>query len=171
MPRSKQPRRSYRPRHIDGDPVDLAISRAIVVPEAQRQALLQPMQQALTALRTGAGSADHVRNLADAMNVAEQLAVLRIACDKTAEILAGQQALASLINRQASTGSWTLRGPEITALTDAAEIHQIQLQFATQGELTEAICSVKRRVQQALQGNGSRSCTVIVAGALGVACP
>ena len=44
---------------------------------SQRQALSQPLQQALDGLRTGTGGWAAWRAMADAMNVAEQLVVLR----------------------------------------------------------------------------------------------
>lgn len=167
MPRSSKPRKRYIPKRVDADPFDLASARAALVPPHVRAQFERPMQASFDLLRRGAGNWSAWCNLADSMNVAERLADLGIASDRKADILQAQAALAALHDRHANSQSWTLRGAEIAALQLATEIHEIQLEFATQGELYEAIATVQRCVQQALAGNVSPRATVCVAGALG----
>lgn len=167
MPRSHRPRKRYVPKHVDLDPANAAIARAALIPPHIRQQFTQPLQQAFQALRMGQGNWDAWRTVADALNVSERLAALAIARDHTDEIEAAQAALAALFDRHQATRSWTLRGPEIAALEQAVTIHKIQLDYATQGELYEAIDTVRRCVGQALAGNVSPSAKVCVVGALG----
>lgn len=148
------------------DPVNATIARASLVPHSERNELTQAMHRALNALRNGTGHAGHWCNMADAMNVAERLAEAGIANDHAAEFTAAQQALAAVHTRQSNGGSYTLTGPEIHALHTAAELHEVQLELCTQGELFEAIATVQRRVAQALAGNSSPTAIVCVAGAL-----
>jgi hypothetical protein len=166
MPRSKKPRKRYVPRPVDPDPVDLAISRAALVPQAGAEQLNSITRTAWQRLRTGQGTGADWCYIADAINVAERLVQLRIATDRAAEIDAAQEAMANLHARHAERGSWTLRGPEIAAIDAALEIHEVQLQLCTQGELQAAIHTVKRRIAAALAGNASPSARVCV-GALG----
>lgn len=81
------------------------------------------------------------------------------------EIEAAQAALAEVHTRNKATGSWVLRGPEITALHEGVVRHIAQLQVCTQGELVRAITKVKQCVSQALAGNASPRALVCV-GAL-----
>ena len=153
MARSQRPRKSYRPRRIDADPVDLAISRAALLTDAQRAALTTPTTTALQRLRTGGFTPADWKDLADAMNVAEALAELRIVSDHGDSFAAAQAALANLITTHRTRGRWVARGAELTAIDTAAWLHRIQLAHCTQGELDSAIRRVQRRVRGALAGN------------------
>jgi hypothetical protein len=166
MPASSKPRKAYRPRPVDVDPTQLAIARAALVPAPQRALLVRPVQQALDGLRTATGGWPAWRGMADAMNVAERLALAGIASDRMPEIQAAQAALQTLHARHATTGSWTLRSEELRALDDGAFFHRVQLEHCTQGELHDAIQAVQRRVAQALAGNAPRDARVCV-GQLG----
>lgn len=168
MGKSQRPRKAYRPRPVDAAPHELAMARAAALQPSQRQALSQPLQQALDGLRTGTGGWAAWRAMADAMNVAEQLVVRGIASDRMAEIQAAQAALHAVHQRHAQRGTWTLRADELAALTTGAQMHTIQLRFASQGEVADAIRAVQRRVQQALAGNAPRDARVCV-GQLGEA--
>ena len=166
MPASSKPRKAYRPRPVDIDPTQLAIARAALVPQAQRAQLVAPVRRALDGLRTATGGWQAWCGMADAMNVAERLALAGIASDRMPEIQAAQAALQALHARHAATGSWTLRAAELKALDDGAFFHKVQLEHCTQGELHDAIQAVQRRVAQALAGNAPRDARVCV-GQLG----
>jgi hypothetical protein len=58
MGRTAKPRKAYRPRPVDASPHELAMARATALQPQQRQALGQPLQQALEGLRTGQGGWD-----------------------------------------------------------------------------------------------------------------
>ena len=166
MPASSKPRKAYRPRPVDIDPTQLAIARAALVPAPQRAMLLTPVRRALDGLRMATGGWQAWCGMADAMNVAERLALAGIASDRMPEIQAAQAALQTLHARHATTGSWTLRAEELRALDEGAFFHKVQLEHCTQGELHDAILAVQRRVAQALAGNAPRDARVCV-GQLG----
>lgn len=50
--------------------------------------------------------------------------------------------------------SWTARAPQLQVVKDAMEIFEIQLSHVAQGEFERTVEKLKRRVQQALKGNG-----------------
>lgn len=162
MGRNAKPRKAYRPRPVVADPVEHAIARAGLLHRRQRLDLALPTQASLQAMRTGTGRWPEWRNLADALNVAEALSQDGIASDRLDEIRTAQHALAALHQRVEAGGPWTLRGPELTALQLAVELHGIQLKLASQGEVANAIERVQRRTKGALAGNVGRDTTVCI---------
>lgn len=162
MSANRKPRKAYRPGRVDIDPVHTAIALASKLQPEQRAALRKPLRAALRTLRTGTRTGAAWADMADGMNVAEQLARAGIASDRMPEILAAQAALHAVHTRHATLGSWTLRGSELQALRVGAFFHQVQLIYCTQGELRTAITTVQRNVQQALKGNASPRARICV---------
>lgn len=171
MPRNSKPRKAYRPKHVATDPVERAIAMVSVPPLQSQAALIGPIREALDNLRRGAGTVPDWNCLADAHNVALALAALRIANDHRDTLVAGCRALRDLSDRVNAGGSWTLRGPELAALQDAVEIHEIQLGLASQREIRDAIEAVQRTVRGVLSGSPPKGAHVAVIGALGVPQP
>lgn len=165
MPASTKPRKAYRPRPTAVDSTGLAMARATKLAPWQQDALRSPMQRALTALRQAAGGWQAWCAMADAVNVAEQLAVLGIASDRQADFNAAQKALQALHARVNEKGTWALYASELAALDMACTLHIVQLQYCSQGEMHTAISAVQRRTREALRGNASHRTTVCV-GAL-----
>lgn len=166
MPRSAKPRKAYRAKPVHLGQVDAVIAYTALLPKAERLKLQVPMENAWAAMRTGSRDSAPWCNLADAMNVAEQLAERGICSDRLPELKAAQSALHAVHTRQCDTGSWTLRGTEISALELGVDLHRIQLHHATQGEVRDAIQAVQRRMSQALAGNASPTALICV-GPLG----
>jgi len=166
MGKNSKPRKVYRPHRVDLDPMDLASSRAALLQPHQKAALAGPVRAALDHLRRCSDSWTAWCNLADAMNVAEQLALRNIASDRLPEFQAAQQVLHDVYHRQANRGTWAMRAPELAALDFAVTLHVIQLGHCTQGELGDSIQAVQRRVAQALAGNAPKDARVCV-GQLG----
>lgn len=168
MPRSHKPRKRYVPKRVDLDTIGLAIGRATVLNAEQRVKLNVSVIDALVAFRAGQGSRPHWMNLADAMNVAEAIAQAGIfADDRPDAYAAAQQVLAAVSDRHERGGSWTLRGPELTALDRGVQCHELQLDHVSQGELADAITHVKHRVSGALAGNAAPGTRICTAGTLG----
>lgn len=166
MGATRKPRKRYVPKRVETDPVEAAIAQAGLLSPGQRQELGGPVQRAFERARQGTGGWPAWCELADGLNVAEQLALRGICSDRMPEIMAGQRALQSLHHRHEERNTWTLRAEEITALQTGVDFHLIQLAHCTQGELRDAIFAVQRRVSQALAGNASPSALVCV-GAIG----
>lgn len=168
MPRSHKPRKRHVPKRVDPDPIGLAIGRATVLNAEQRIKLNVSVLDAILAFRHGEGTRTHWMNLADAMNVAEVLAGAGIfADDRPAAYAAAQQVLADVSDRHEAGGSWTLRGPELTALGQGVQGHELQLDHVSQGELADAITTVKHRISGALAGNAPAGARICTAGSLG----
>jgi hypothetical protein len=166
MGRTAKPRKRYVPKRVDIDATGTAMALATKLAPHQQAELVRPMRAAFERARAGTGGWQAWAGLADAMNVAEQLADAGICSDRMPEILAAQSALSELYARHQQRNSWTLRAAELAALDEGVLMHTIQLEHCTQGELRSAIFAVQRRMSQALAGNASPR-ALVCAGQLG----
>jgi hypothetical protein len=99
MPRNTKPRKAYRPRRVDADPFGLAVSRAALLSASQRLQFGEPMAAAIMALKQGRATIQHWADMADALNVAEQLCAMGIANDHLGAMLVDE-------NRQVTNASY-----------------------------------------------------------------
>jgi hypothetical protein len=118
---------------------------------------------AFDALRTGVHAAEQWPVMADALNVAEQLALIGICSDAASRdrIDAAQRVLAQQHQRHAARGSWTLYPAEITTLDDAAWLARVQIEHCSKGEFERAVNTARNKVRQARAGNAPRGALVI----------
>lgn len=141
-------------------PFDIAVARASTLSPDEVAANVQPAQHALDEFKAGRGSIEHWRTLVDAMNVGEALAERhRIASNLVEKNRAGQEALAAVYSRQRV--SWTLRGTEIAALTDAVWLWGVQVGFASNGELDAARTYVATRSEQWRKGGSTSGIRIL----------
>jgi hypothetical protein len=167
MGRSSAPRKAYRPRPVDRDPVGLATAMAALLDPPQRQKLVDRCATAFEAFRGGRGTAALWADLADALNVAEALAERGIANDHAELFQRAQAALSDVSSRHEHGRSWTLYAADITALDEALYVHGIQLEHCSQREFAESVRQVQRRVAGALRGHPPAGARVCNPGALG----
>lgn len=135
----------------NASPLAIALNRAAKLLPAERELLVKPVQAAFQAFKLGQGSAEHLAQIADALNIGTDLAEkVKIASNHTGTLEAGKAAVLSLLDRHATTGSWTLKGTEIAALDEALFICRVQLDFCSRGELSGAVQRVISRCRSAL---------------------
>lgn len=153
--------RKPRPVHLNA--VHRAMTGAAALPRDAVTSACAGVRESLRRFSAGDYPREHWASMADALNVAEELAARRICSDAESRqlILAGQQVLADVMARHQAGGSWTLRGPEIATLSDALERHCIQLRFASYREYEDSIAAVRRKHAQYLAGNAPRDALVI----------
>lgn len=173
---SRRARERQGAHHAKGrtpGPVHLnAMHRAMVgaslLPRDDVARVAAGLRLALDEFSRGVHCSTHWRCLADATNVAECLAELRICSDDDSRecIQAGQAALAAVADRHTTRQSWALRADELLALRAAVERHHIQLTLCSFTEYERAIAMVRNRVAQAVAGNAPKGCRV-VAGEIG----
>lgn len=156
----KKPR---QPRAILANAAALAIELASKLSQAEQAQFKDIIANAFAGLRGGIEPAAQWCVMADALNVAEQLALIGICSDSASRerITAGQLALAALHTRHAQRASWTLYPAEITTLDDAAWIARVQIEHCSKGEFERAVNSTRNKVSQARAGNGPRGAIVI----------
>lgn len=157
-------RSTYRPRPVLANPVALSIELAGKLPLEDQAKLKAIVRQAYEGLRTGTAPAAAWVQLADALNIGEQLAALGICSDDASRdrIAGGQRALSCLHQRHAQIRSWTLRADELRAIDEAVWIHGIQLEHCSKGEFEVAHRRATNALQQARLGNAPRDAIVCV---------
>lgn len=141
-------------------PFDIALARASTLSPDQVAANIEPATHAFNEFKAGRGNLDHWRTLVDALNVGEAIAKRhRIGRDHLEKNHAGQEALAAVYSRQRT--SWTLRGTEIAALTDALWIWGVQVGFVSNGELEAARNYVATRREQWRRGGSTNGIRIV----------
>lgn len=161
MARNRKPRKRYRAKPMECDPISLAINRVAVHTLAEQMAFAAPSVQAFDALRRGAGNREAWESVADALNVAEELAGLGIGSNLADEIDVAQVDMAQLMRRVKATGCWTLYAQELRTIDYGLELFRLQLGLCSTGEHLEALARVKRRTAAALSGAAPRGVDVI----------
>jgi hypothetical protein len=165
MAKNQKPRKQYRPRRVDGDPIDMAISLIALLTPEQKRFLNDPIRKALAAFTSGQGDSRAWEALADCMNVGEALAEGGIASNQGQLFLAGQRALCAVLERHRETGQWALESHEASTLDEAVWMSGVQYEYASQGEVQRAIDLVRRRVSAARHGNAGPR--VMAVGSIG----
>lgn len=167
IPSRPQQRQPLRAMHrmasepTNATPLEIAVNRAAALPPNERLEVIAPARAAFGAFRAGRGNSKDWAHLVDTVNVGMELARHQIASDHKPTFEAAGQALTAVHDRQAITGSWTLKGTEIAALDLAVFVHGVQLQHCSRGELGKAVTTVIARVKAALSGHpapGTRIC-------------
>ena len=157
----------YVPKPVHVNAVERAITGAAKINPAQVAQTRAALTQTFTAFGQGFDCAAHWRSMADAMNVAEQLARLGICCDASSvdRITEAQSVLTAVADRHAATGSWTLRSAERAALDDGLWMHGVQLEHCCYREYEHAVARSLRIITQALAGNVAPGVRVVVPAA------
>lgn len=148
-------------------PLEIAMNRAALLLPQEQEAVFKPTREAFEQFRLGHGNQDRCAQLVDAMKISAELARRQIASDHKRTFAEALEVLADVIKRQASTGSWTLRGSEIGSLELAVLVHHVQLQACSRGELSMSVSRVIEQVQQALAGNAAPDTQIYTVGLLG----
>ena len=158
--------KKHKPRPRLVNPVALAIELAGKLDAADQARLKAIVATAFAHLRSGTEPAAQWCVLADALNIAEQLALLGICSDEAScdRIDAGQAALVNVHQRHAKGGTYTLYPREINALHDATWLAGVQLEHCSKGEFERAHANTVNRVRAALAGNAPRGAIVLGGG-------
>lgn len=138
------------------NPIQYAMAGAAALTASQVKVLMAPNFAALHALQFGGFDVDHWRNLADMFNIAEALAKppVNIANDHSEKFNEAHCVLFALSEQYRDRRTWTARSQQLQVVKDAMEIFEIQLEHVAQGEFERTVEKLKRRMVQALRGNG-----------------
>lgn len=140
------------------NPVEVAMQRGI-------------MDKALREFSAGRDCLTHWRSLADTANMAETLMGMGICSGLQAATIihTGQQALASVMQRHADRGTWTLYPTELDTLQWLLVLHGHQLAECSYGEFERAFNDTRERIAQARKGNAPAGAIVIEGDLVGAA--
>lgn len=159
MAGNKKPRKPHKQRQLNCDPLRRAMIGAGKLNADEAKLLIDPVKECFDALLRGAWTNADFAHLVDCLNVAEVLAGpgFNLLPDHAHKFEAAQQALAGLAARAVATHSRTCYATELAAVTLAIEFHEIQLEFASAGEVARATLVVDRFKRGAAQGNRSKN--------------
>lgn len=152
----KKPRKAYKPKPVKLNTMRAALARQCILTEDERLIVMREARPSLDRIRMGTFDRQDWAHLADAANVGEALCTIGICSDapSVALIQAMQQALKAIAER-ANGGKWVARGPELVALNDGLDRHEIQLEFCSLHELRRAVAMVEANVRAAREGRMS----------------
>lgn len=104
---------------------------------------------AMQAIVSGDATRDDVDVVIAALNMTEALSRVRneLGADWKDEIRQSQDALLQMARRGVQTGRFVFKGPELTAVNLAMEIHDAQLENCRLGELEKALQLVAKEIQ------------------------
>ena len=179
MSKNRSPRKAYKPRAVHVNAFEIAINsvRKLSEMDVARQRVIVTHNLIVLKHADGTAPADlqaavkhddkclgSWKSLADATNVAENLAEVGIGAGRQAvEIIEGaNKALGSIFERRQQTGAWSIEVGEIEAFEWLIALHcDTQLPLCSYGEFERAYQRTVRKVREAMRGNVAPGTTVI----------
>lgn len=158
MASNKKPRKKHKQRDLL-NPIAAASRMAGKLTDAERLMLINPVWECFAKLRQGKPAFEDFKHLVDCMNVAMALTMpgMNLLPDHRDKFSAAQDALQALGTRWGNGGSWTCYAAELEAIRTGIEYHDIQLQFASAGEVTRATQVVDNQIKGAVSGSPGKN--------------
>ena len=145
-------RSRYRPRPVNPEAHLVAIQGASLLSLDDRARWALTLDAAIQAVRTGTATEADWRTLFDAVNLVEQLVLMRLARDPAGLVQAAQDACTAIIDRQRTSGVRAARAAELGALADMRAAWVTLMDGITHAQRFAADEAVARRVRRALAG-------------------
>lgn len=158
MAGNSKPRKPYRKKHKLVDNISHAAKLAGKLTPAERSLLIDPVWKCYDDLRKGSASNATLVHLRDVFNIAQLLAVdFGLLPDHLEKFYDAQTAILAVCERRAAGGSFTCYATELAALKTGIEFHDIQLEFASAGELARATMTADRKIRGAMAGSPGKN--------------
>jgi hypothetical protein len=155
MATSKHKRnKAYRPRTPRTDTMDIAKRHKCALTPTEVGEIIVPTRASLEALRTGHADEQDWANLCEAAGIALDLGDVGIFSDQgSVDLFTVMYKACGEIGRRCNrVGRLVATGPELTALANGVDHHELQLGYASADELVLAVNARKRKVRQARAG-------------------
>lgn len=146
MSRTKRPRKAYRPRTVQADPVSWAVAGVHTLPTQSQRDVLAVAETGFDKLRQGVAAREDWNLVCQALNTAEALCDLHIGDNLKLAILDGQGALLAIGKRMMKNGRTACYAGELAAIREAIDLHAVQLKLCTQAEYSRALKKVKNLI-------------------------
>ena len=148
----KKRNKRYKPYGINPRVHEAAIQGASLLSLDDRARWALTLDAAIQAVRTGTATEADWRTLFDAVNLVEQLVLMRLARDPAGLVQAAQDACTAIIDRQRTSGVRAARAAELGALADMRAAWVTLMDGITHAQRFAADEAVARRVRRALAG-------------------
>lgn len=139
----KRRNKAYRPRPVNPDAMQWAISGAYTLPLDKQRELVGYVDAAIDKFRTGTADRNDWNSVANGMNIAEALCHFEIGTNLSPQIKAALDALHAVAMRMLSGGTSTLRAQELAAIREGRDMYEIQLRLCSQAEAHRAVSRVQ----------------------------
>lgn len=146
MKNKKKRNKKHRPREIKANAVDWAIAGVHTFPFETQRDLMKPPNEAFTKLREGLAGRDDWNLICQTFNVAEALCMLNIGNNLADCFKSGHNALSQIALRMLAGKSSTCYAQELHDITEALDMHRIQLKLCTQAEYSRALEKVRNLI-------------------------
>lgn len=156
MAANTKPRKRYRPRVIDRDPVELAVNRATKLTPAAVDEVMGHYLGAFRAMREGVATEMQLCLLLTGVLVAKTIEAMGVVRGLRGHLDAAQAALDGIQARAMQHGTWSptaLYWQELDHLDSFLPLHRFQLEQVSIGELRQA----NQRVMNMVRGAGGRA--------------
>lgn len=146
MARSAKPRKKYRPKPVIQNPIEYAISGMRPLGGAGTNIRIG-YHLAMQNLTKGSGTLRDWQDIADALNVGIVLAERGLEKEYLPELKKATYAHLELRDRFKKTGRMIYRAEEMTAINEALEIHDAQMEASVVKDVELAVAEVNKRLK------------------------
>lgn len=164
MGRVAKPRRKYRPRAVETNTMGLALHRAAMPTQADRDQILKMLRDAVHTLCAGRGSELHWSIAAGALKVAKAIEERGIVRGLSEHLANAEAVLHVVYSRSMTDGNWrepALWSVEIEALRLFLDLHEYQVNQLGRAEMLAAIAAAGSQIR----AEGGRATFLASAGA------
>jgi len=143
--------KAYKPRPVRTDTMDMVKRRKSALTPKEVAAIIDPTRASLEALRMGQAVEQDWFHLCEAAGIALDLSRIGIFSDDGSikVFLEMYQACGEIGKRFNAMGRLVAKGPELNALADGLDHHELQLGYASADELVRACNARKAQVLNA----------------------
>lgn len=131
------------------DPIAHAIVGASVTDSRVLDGLRMRELSAIECFRTGSATREDWMAVADMLNITETLALDGVGPEALAPCLRAQEALGAAHARYERTGHIGVSGPELQALREGYQFHDLQRQSISRSRYERAILTTANRIRSA----------------------
>lgn len=140
----------HRRRYALVNPIKFAMEGAAIISDDALKSLHQFELTAIECFRTGTARRQEWMDIADMLNICETMAEAGIGPEALESCRVAQQALSDAHERHHAYGAaLTLRGPELVALRDAWEFHDLQRRSIPRADYERYIKRTHDRIRSA----------------------
>jgi len=145
MPKTKKPRKAYRPRGVIKDPVGYVLEGMSRVSKDKVLHTLTVHHDAMVRLTKGQGTVDDWRVVTGSLNMAAVLDEQVYDCAYQDELSEALKAHGRCGVRHWNGGNFGYTGPDLQLVNFALSVHDEQMAKATVGEIERALAESERR--------------------------
>lgn len=149
--------KKYIPKTVLLDPMSWAAAGVFTFPIATQKEIMKGAQLSFDLLRQGTAGREDWNVICQALNTGEALCEFNIGNNLIDYFNAGHEALHQIALRMLGGKSSTCYSSELSAISEAINMHRIQLTLCTQAEFSRAVKRVKNLINGGAQDDVAKT--------------